>query len=371
MADVHPCLRERKIIHFDMDAFYASVEIKHRPELKGKPLVVGGSPQSRGVVCTASYEARRFGIRSAMPCSQAARLCPEAIFIKPDFAKYKEASTQIHEIFARYTDIIEPLSLDEAYLDVTAHPEGLYATTIARRIQEAIQGELQLSGSAGVAPNKLVAKIASDFHKPAGITIVLPEQVQRFMQNLPLRRIHGIGPAAEKRLNELGLKLCSDVWPWSLERLNESLGSMGAWLYERSRGLDTRRVETQRERKSLGREETFANDKRGRAELLEPLHMIVQDVSESLIKRHLRGRTITLKIKYADFTRCTRSLSLDLATHDANEIGAVASELLEMTEVEQRKVRLLGVSVSNLEGLEKDSQAERESLSFSSPINSV
>ncbi len=352
MADVeiHPSLLKRKIIHFDMDAFYASVEVRHRPELAGKPIVVGGSPQSRAVVCTASYEARKFGVRSAMPCSQAARLCPEAIFLEPDFKKYKQASQEIHAIFARFTERIEPLSLDEAYLDVTGHVEGLLATAIARKIQNAIQSELRLSGSAGVAPNKLVAKIASDFHKPAGITVVLPEQVQRFMENLPLRRIHGIGPASEKRLEEVGLRQCRDVWAWSRDRLDAELGSMGAWLYERSRGIDTREVEAHRERKSLGREETFAHDKIDKQELLLALREMSEEVASALESRALSGRTITLKVKYADFSRCTRSLTLNGATHDATEILKTAAELLEDTEVGTRKVRLIGVSVSNLQG---------------------
>lgn len=348
-VEVHPWLRQRKIIHFDMDAFYAAVEVRDQPALQGKPLVIGGSPQSRAVVCTASYEARRFGVRSAMPCSQAARLCPEAIFLSPDFGKYRAASREIHAIFARYTELIEPLSLDEAYLDVTHHPEGLYATAVARRIQTAIRDELQLSGSAGIAPNKLIAKIASDFHKPSGLTIVLPEQVQRFMQNLPLRKIHGIGPATEKRLHEIGLRVCSDVWTWSRERLEETLGQTGGWLYLRSRGLDDRPVETQRERKSLGREETFARDVLDRDHLLLELHRLAEDVATSLQKRGLKGRTVTLKVKYADFARSTRSHSLPFYTDQVEKIEGAARELLELTEAGRRKIRLLGVSIANFE----------------------
>lgn len=354
---IHPWLLQRKIIHFDMDAFYAAVEIRHRPDLAGKPLVIGGSPQSRGVVCTASYEARRFGVRSAMACSQAARLCPEAIFLPPDFAKYKEASREIHEVFRRYTAAIEPLSLDEAYLDVTDNPAGLYAIAIAKQIQDAIREELHLSGSAGVAPNKLVAKIASDVHKPQGITVVLPQQVRRFMEQLPLRRIHGIGPASEKRLAELGLHLCRDVWSWSRDRLDAELGSMGSWLYDRSRGLDQRMVEPHRERKSLGREETFASDKLGLAELLSPLASMSLEVAAALSSRGLKGRTVSLKVKYADFTLSTRSLSLHEATDSAEQILAVARELLEMTEVQERKVRLLGVSLSNLKARQEGDPA--------------
>ncbi len=345
--DLHPWLLQRKIIHFDMDAFYASVEVRANPSLKGKPLVVGGSPQSRGVVCTASYEARKFGIKSAMACSQAARLCPEAIFIPPDFAKYKLASQEIHEIFSRYTHIIEPLSLDEAYLDVTDNAAGLYATAIARRIQEAIQHELHLSGSAGIAPNKLVAKIASDFHKPMGVTVVMPEQVTRFMERLPLRRIHGIGPASEKRLKELGLENCADVWQKSRFWLQENLGSMGDWLYERSRGLDDRPVETRRQRKSLGKEETFAVDILERSQLEYEIDLLCEEVALALQKKDLRGKTITLKVKYADFTRCTRSQTLPFYTQDAQAIRNCAGQLLDATEAGQRKIRLLGISVAN------------------------
>lgn len=356
-SSLHPWLLARKIIHFDMDAFYAAVEVRDRPELKGKALVVGGSPQSRGVVCTASYEARKFGVRSAMPCSQAARLCPEAMFISPNFAKYKAASREIHEIFTRYTSIIEPLSLDEAYLDVTHNSQGLYATAIALRIQAAIRSELGLSGSAGVAPNKLIAKIASDFHKPEGITVVLPEQVERFMERLPLRRLHGIGPATDKRLKELGLETCSDVWRHSKEWLEAQLGSTGEWLYERSRGLDDRPVETHRERKSLGKEETFATDILDRSVLEHEIELIADEVGMALQRKGLRGRTITLKVKYADFTRCTRSQTLDRYTHDAALIRQCALRLLSSTEAGQRKIRLLGVSVANFESGASESSA--------------
>jgi DNA polymerase-4 len=345
---LHPWLTQRKIIHFDMDAFYAAVEVRHRPELRGKPLVIGGSPQSRGVVCTASYEARTFGVKSAMPCSHAARLCPQAIFLKPNFELYKSASQAIHSIFARYTDRIEPLSLDEAYLDVTDHEKGLFATTIARRIQEEILQELQLTGSAGVAPNKLVAKIASDMHKPYGLTIVLPQQVSRFIAPLPLRRIHGIGPASEKRLQGLGLHRCSDVWSWSRERLESELGQMGSWLWARSRGLDDRPVEVQRERKSLGREETFAEDILDKDRLREELHTLCLEVATALRKKGLGGRTITLKVKYADFTRASRSYSWEQATDDAAQIEGAGRNLLESTEAGRRRIRLLGISLSNL-----------------------
>jgi DNA polymerase-4 len=349
MAAVHPSLLERKIIHFDMDAFYASIEIRDDPSLKDKPLVIGGSPQSRAVVCTASYVARKFGVKSAMPCSQAARLCPDAIFMSPNFHKYHAVSQQIRAIFQQYTPLIEPLSLDEAYLDVTHNARGLYATKLAKMMQDQIYDELRLTGSAGVAPNKLLAKIASDINKPKGLTVILPEQARRFMENLPLRRIHGIGPASEKRLQQAGLFHCRDVWRRDPNELEEVLGSMGRWIWERSQGLDDRPVEVERERKSLGKEDTFATDILDPEVLIQQLLALAKEVAEALQKRGLRGKTITVKCKYADFHQVTRSRSLSVPTDEASLIETVACELLRQTEAGRRKVRLLGVSVANFE----------------------
>ncbi|MCX6129025.1 MAG: DNA polymerase IV [Proteobacteria bacterium] len=346
---IHPSLYQRKIIHFDMDAFYASVEIRDNPSLADKPLVIGHSPQSRGVVCTASYVARKFGIRSAMPCSQAARLCPEAIFLEPNFQKYREVSSQIQAIFAQYSSLIEPLSLDEAFLDVTNNAHGLFATRLARMIQDEIHQKLGLTGSAGVAPNKLLAKIASDIHKPRGITVIIPEQVLRFMRNLPLRSIHGIGPASEKRLKQLGLNVCQDVWQWDPERLSTELGGMGSWIWERAQGLDQRPVEAHRERKSLGKETTFASDVLDTEILLAELQKLAQKLSQALRSRGMRGRTLTVKCKYADFTLLTRSQSFSLATDDPMQIEELARVLLQLTEFGRRRIRLLGLSMSNLD----------------------
>ncbi len=345
---VHPSLLNRKIIHFDMDAFYASVEVRDKPELAGKPLVVGGSPNSRGVVCTASYEARKFGVRSAMACSQAYRLCPEAIFIRPDFERYTAVSKQIRAIFRRYTDCIEPLSLDEAYLDVTGSSLGLYATQIAKKIQDDILHELNLSGSAGVAPNKLVAKIASDINKPKGITVVMPAQVLKFMGSLPLRKIHGIGPATEKRLQKLNFHYCRDLWSWTSEALEEELGNMGPWLYDRVRGIDERAVTVHRERKSLGKEETFASDTLDLSLLDRELASICEDLEQSLGKRSLQGKTIVLKVKYSDFVLLTRSQTIGAPTASARAILEVARGLMRLTEAGRKKIRLLGVSLSGL-----------------------
>ncbi|MDQ3230608.1 MAG: DNA polymerase IV [Pseudobdellovibrionaceae bacterium] len=352
MANVHPSLLERKIIHFDMDAFYASIEVRDDPSLKDKPLVIGGSPQSRAVVCTASYAARKFGVKSAMPCSQAARLCPDAIFMSPNFHKYHAVSQQIRAIFGQYTSLIEPLSLDEAYLDVTHNERGLYATKLAKLIQDQIYDELQLTGSAGVAPNKLLAKIASDINKPRGLTVILPEQARRFMENLPLRRIHGIGPASEKRLQQAGLVYCRDVWRRDPAELEDVLGSMGRWIWERSQGLDDRPVEVERERKSLGKEDTFATDVLDLDVLIKELRALAASVAEALQRRGLRGKTITVKCKYADFNQVTRSRSVPSPTDESAVIEDIACELLQQTEAGKRKVRLLGVSVANFETLE-------------------
>lgn len=352
----HPSLPKRKIIHFDMDAFYAAIEIRDDPSLRGKPVVVGGPPNSRAVVTTASYEARKFGIHSAMPCSQAARLCPEAIFVRPHFEKYAAVSGQIREIFRKYTPLVEPMSLDEAYLDVTDNPQGLYAAQIARRIQDEIYETLHLTGSAGVAPNKLVAKIASDMHKPKGLTVVPPEQVLSFMGPLPLRKIHGIGPVTEKKLAAVKLHKCSDVWPYRLEELRQKVGNMAEWLYEGVRGIDERPVEATRERKSLGREETFGIDLSDMEKLKAELAIIAKDVAEDLRDCGAKGRTVTLKVRYGDFRRITRSLSLPEPTDDESTIREVCTNLLAKTEVGKKKIRLLGISLSNLVEGEESSQ---------------
>lgn len=346
---IHPSLYLRKIIHFDMDAFYASIEIRDNPSLKGRPVVVGGSPKSRGVVCTASYEARRFGIHSAMPCSKAARLCPDAIFLKPDFSKYSRVSDQIRGIFRQYTAIIEPLSLDEAYLDVTNNSQGLFAVKIAKMIQEDIRRHLGLSGSAGVAPNKLLAKIASDLRKPGGISVVLPEQVHSFMGPLPLRKIHGIGPVTNAKLQAVGYNQCRDIWAIPLHLLEKQIGNLAPWLFNASRGIDERPLQTTWERKSLGKEETFQRDSMDTRELEQKLFGLCLGIVEDLAQEDLQGRTITLKVKYNDFRRITRSRSLPHPTGELAAIFNTAKDLLGHTEAGQRAVRLLGISLSNLE----------------------
>ncbi|NBW80459.1 DNA polymerase IV [bacterium] len=343
-----------------MDAFYASVEVRDNPALAGKPLVIGGSPQSRAVVCTASYEARRFGIRSAMSCAKAYRLCREAVFLPPNFEKYARVSQQIREIFARYTNLIEPLSLDEAFLDVTNNNLGLYAAQIGKNIQAAVASELKLSCSVGVAPNKLVAKIASDWRKPAGLTVVPPEKVAEFMKALEVRKLFGVGPATEKRLHGLGIRTCEDVLAKPLDELEQNLGSFARWIHNCAQGIDERRIHTSRKRKSLGREETFSEDLVNLPRLLEELNILAKKISRDLKRRDLVGRTLTLKVKYHDFEQITRSQTLALQTDSEDEIFNVARQLfLEKTDAGQRHIRLLGLSVSNLgQELESDSVEE-------------
>ncbi len=349
MTDIHPSLLQRKIIHVDMDAFYAAVEIRDNPALAGKPLVIGGSPQSRAVVCTASYEARRFGIRSAMACSKAYRLCPQAIFLPPNFAAYESVSRSIREIFSRYTALIEPLSLDEAYLDVTDNRHGLYASQIAKVIQSAVRDELNLSCSVGVGPNKLIAKIASDLKKPGGITIITPENVKPFMEHLEVRKLFGVGPVTERRLHTLGIRRCGDLWTYSRQALEEELGSFAEWILDASFGLDSREVETDWERKSMGREETFAQDLDDTNHLETSLRSLSCEVAQNLREEKLVGRTVVLKVKYADFKQITRSHTLAANTNcDAEIFDLARSLLLHKTEIGRRKIRLLGVSVTNL-----------------------
>jgi len=348
MADVHPSLLLRKIIHIDMDAFYAAVEMRDNPALRGKALIVGGSPTGRGVVATASYEARKFGIRSAMPCYQAIRLCPQAVFVKPRFEAYKEASFKIREIFHRYTDLVEPLSLDEAYLDVTGNQLGIYASEIAKRIRREVFNELQLTCSAGVAPNKLVAKIASDACKPNGCKVVTPAQVFAFMQDLSLRHINGVGPATEKRLATRGLERCRDVTALSLEQMDAAFGRLGRWLWWRAQGIDERGVETTRERKSIGSERTFGQDTLDQNILCTHIDELAARVGAYMQKRSLTARTITLKVRYHDFKRITRSQTLDTATADAAVVAQIARSLLLRTDAGKRRIRLVGVALSAL-----------------------
>ncbi|RFZ82634.1 DNA polymerase IV [Mucilaginibacter terrenus] len=339
----------RKIIHIDMDAFYASVEQRDYPEYRGKPLVVGGLPEGRGgVVATASYEARKFGVRSAMPSKQALKLCPHAIFVRPRFAVYKEVSEKIREIFCRYTDLIEPLSLDEAYLDVTADKKNIgSAIAIATQIKQAIKDELHLTASAGVSVSKFVAKIASDMQKPDGLTFIGPSSIEAFMEKLPVEKFHGIGKVTADRMTKMGIFTGADLKQLTEEEIIRNFGKAGSFYYKIVRGIDDREVQPHRETKSMGAEDTFAYDLTTVEEMNAELAKIALIVHQRLMKYQLKGRTVTLKIKYSDFRQITRSVSLPQCVSDLEIILQTARELLLATDTENSRIRLLGITVSN------------------------
>ncbi len=342
----------RKIIHIDMDAFYASVEIRDNPSLRGKPVIVGGMPGTRGVVCTASYEARKFGVHSAMSADVAARLCPQGIFLRPRRAAYMEASALMHEVFHEYTDIIEPLSLDEAYLDVTENKKGLpYASTIAREIKQKILKRTGgLTASAGVSYNKFLAKIASDLKKPNGLTVVRPEDAESLLEKLPIEKFHGIGRATAEHMHRMGIKTGADLKQKSRLELALAFGIVGEFYYNIVRGIDEREVCTDRERKSLGTEETFEEDIDDLVFLADVIRRQSAEVGEEIRKRNLFARTVTLKIKFHDFRTITRSKSLPEYFDDDRTISGTAMELLKKTEAGKIKLRLIGVTVSSFYG---------------------
>lgn len=340
--------KQRKIIHIDMDAFYASVEQRDNPEYRGKPLVVGGSPEGRGgVVAAASYEARKFGVRSAMPSKQAVKLCPQAIFVGPRFEVYKEVSRKIREIFSRFTDLIEPLSLDEAYLDVTDDKQQIgSAIEIARRIKQAIRNELQLTASAGVSINKFIAKIASDLNKPDGLAFIGPSAAEAFMGQLPVEKFHGVGRVTAEKMKSMGLHTGGDLKRLPEEELVRRFGKHGKFYYNIVRAIDNRSVQPNRETKSMSAEDTFPYDLKDIEEMNAALDEIAAVVHERLVKYQLKGRTITLKIKYGDFSLITRRLSLPNAMNDLETIAAVSKQLLASTDLESKGIRLFGIGVS-------------------------
>jgi len=348
-----------------MDAFYASVEQRDHPEYRGKPLVVGGPPQGRGgVVATASYEARKFGVRSAMSSKKAAQLCPNAIFVYPRFAVYKEVSNHIREIFSRYTDLIEPLSLDEAYLDVTEDKQNIgSAIEIATLIKQAIKDELQLTASAGVSVNKFVAKIASDINKPDGLKFIGPSAIERFMETLPVEKFFGVGKVTAEKMKNMGLHTGNDLKQLSEAELVKNFGKTGKFYYHIVRGIDDRPVQPHRETKSMGAEDTFAYDLTEPEEMFEELDKISRIVAERLDKRQLKGRTVTLKVKYSDFKQITRNQSLSSAVADETSLSDIAKQLLLATNLDDVQVRLLGISVSNFGNLlpkpEKDESSDQ------------
>lgn len=332
-----------------MDAFYASVEQRDTPEYRNKPVIVGGSPQGRGVVAAASYEARKFGIHSAMPASRAVKLCPKAIFITPRFDVYKEVSLQIREIFYEYTDLVEPLSLDEAYLDVTENRYGNpSATLIAREIKKQIKQKTGLTASAGVAGNKFLAKIASDLDKPDGLCVITPDKAEIFIENLEISKFYGVGKATSKKMESLGIRTGADLKKWDEIDLVKQFGKAGHHYYKIARGIDNRSVKPDRIRKSVGKERTFSEDVSDLEWITDFLDELAGKVSGSMTKMNAAGKTITLKVRYSDFETVTRSYTLPNFTNRAEDLATISKKLLNETEAGIREVRLLGISVSAL-----------------------
>jgi DNA polymerase-4 len=339
----------RKIIHIDMDAFFAAVEQRDNPELRGKPIAVGGGG-ARGVVASASYEARQFGVRSAMPSITAQRKCPELIFVKSRFDVYRQVSQQIRDIFFDYTDLVEPLSLDEAYLDVTENKKGiLSATLIAQEIRCRIEAETQLTASAGVSFNKFLAKIASDVNKPNGMKVITPAEAQPFLDALPIEKFHGIGQVTATKMRRMGIQTGADLKGWSELALVQRFGKAGRHYYYIVRAQDNRSVNPHRIRKSIGAERTFSEDLHDLAVMKEKLTYLAGVVYEYMQKSDNFGRTVTIKIKSADFKINTRSKSFTTEITQLPDLIAVTHELLDNNTGTIRAVRLLGVSVSNLQ----------------------
>lgn len=345
----------RKIIHVDMDAFFAAVEQRDNPALRGKPVIVGGKPGGRGVVSTCSYEARKFGVHSAMPTNKAYQLCPHGIFVRGRFEAYKEASNIIREIFFDYTDLVEPLSLDEAYLDVTENHKGNpSATLIAEEIRARIWKETQLTASAGVAPNKFLAKVASDFNKPDGLTVITPDKAEQFLEDLDIKKFYGVGKATQTKMHALGIKTGADLKKWSEIDLVKAFGKSGRYYYKIVRGIDNREVKPHRTRKSYGKEKTFSEDIGDLDWVNNFLDELSQTISDGMQKIPTAGKTITLKVRYKNFDTVTRSHSLAHYTNKKEEISTIARQLLEQTDAGIREIRLLGISLSNLNLIEKE-----------------
>ena len=341
---------DRKIIHIDMDAFYASVEQRDNLKYRGKPLAVGASPRQRGVVAASSYEARKFGIYSAMPSKLAVAKCPNLIFVRPRFEIYRAISAQIHNIFRRYTDIIEPIALDEAYLDVTENKPGLpYASIVAKHIRREIFQATKLTASAGVSVNKFLAKIASDLNKPNGMTVILPEDAASFVEQLPIEKFHGIGKVTAAKMHGLGIRYGLDLKKCDRLFLTRHFGKAGNYYYHIARARDNRVVEANRIRKSIGVENSFAENLRDRDTTIVKLEEIARTLFERIKRQKAAGRTLTLKVKFSDYQQITRSHTFDRSISDLNTIFTQASKLLEIVRLEDKTVRLLGISLSNLD----------------------
>lgn len=355
----------RKIIHVDMDAFYASVEQRDFPEYRNKPVVVGGSPQGRGVVAAASYEARTYGIHSAMPASRAVKLCPNAIFLKPRFDVYREVSQQIRDIFFRYTDLVEPLSLDEAYLDVTENRINCpSATIIAHKIKKEIRDETGLTASAGISFNKFLAKIASDLDKPDGLSLIPPEKAETFIEELEIGRFFGVGKSTQRKMESLGIRNGADLKKWNEVDLVKEFGKSGHHYYRIVRGIDKRRVKADRIRKSIGKERTFSEDISDLEWIRNFLTDLAGKIADSMKNLNASGKTITLKVRYENFETVTRSHTLHHFTDDAGEIAEMAIHLLDETDAGVREVRLLGISVSTLNLVKGGTLGEQLEIPF-------
>jgi DNA polymerase-4 len=337
----------RRILHVDMDAFYASVEQRDDPSLRGRPVAVGGQPGGRGVVAAASYEARAFGVRSAMSMARAVRLCPALAIVRPDFSKYRAASNAVFAIFREVTPLVEPLSLDEAYLDVTENLWGeALATAVAKRLKARIREATQLTASAGVAPNKFLAKVASGWKKPDGLTVISPERVEPFLQQLPVDALWGVGPVTARKLRAQGIERLVDIRTTDIRVLREAVGSLADWLRQLAAGVDDRPVVPHRDAKSSGSENTFADDLTDRNVIHAEIAEMAARVSAWLSRKTLFARTVTIKVRYSDFTTITRSHTA-APTCATDEIVSRAVRLLDKTEAGVRPVRLLGVSVHN------------------------
>ena len=339
----------RKIIHIDMDAFFASVEQRDCPELRGKPVIVGGDPQGRGVVAACSYEARAFGVHSAMACARAQRLCPRAVFLKPRMEEYQQVSREIMALFYQVTPLVEPLSVDEAFLDVTTNLQGEpSATRIAQGLRQAIHAATGLTASAGVSCNKFLAKIASGHNKPDGLTVIPPERALAFINTLPVGKFHGVGAVTEKKMQNLGICTGGDLLRFSRQELVRLFGKSGLFFFDIARGQDHRPVEPSRVRKSIGTETTFAEDIAEFDQVLTILSDLAHQLAQLLERKKTGGRTLSLKLRYNDFTTITRSCSSPAGFFEAAEMLTQLPRLLAATEAGRRKIRLLGVTVSNL-----------------------
>ncbi|MDT8317482.1 MAG: DNA polymerase IV [bacterium] len=359
----------RKIIHIDMDAFYASVEQRDAPQLKGRPVIVGGDPDSRGVVAACSYEARRYGIHSAMSSSRAYKLCPTAVFMRPRFDAYIAVSKQIREIFKEYTDIIEPLSLDEAFLDVTRNKPGTEsATKIAREIRAKIHETTGLTASAGVSFNKFLAKVASDYHKPDGITVITPDRAERFIDALPVGKFFGVGRVTEDKMHSLGIRTGADLKGFSLEELTGLFGKAGGYFYKIAHSRDDRPVSPERVRKSIGKETTLGEDTSNMDMIKDILTEIAGKIAHLLERSGRYGRRVTLKVKYFDFMQVTRSVTVDEPPGTGKEIMRLVNELLKATEAGEKKVRLLGISISGFSDEKKAAPVVGNPLQLSFPF---